>query len=317
MPPKTSAKKKKVRKEIGFGVAHIQSTFNNTIITITDHVGRDRRLGQRRDVRIQGRPEGDAVRRPARGQGRRHQGPGVRRPLRRRPAQGPRRGTGILHPGHAGRRPRDQVHQGRDADPAQRLPRPPPPAGLRAGRRPPWRNTKEPIAGSAASRRTSSISRAHKCLTDKCPLERRAYAPGQHGRSRKRVLGYAIQLREKQKLKRFYGMSEEQFHFFFERAERQKGDHRREPPVHARTAPGQRRLPDRVLPVPGPRPPAHRPRPLPAQRPQVRHRLGAGQAGRRRRLPAPLGQERGHPGRGRLEPVQDRAGLARGRLGEP
>ncbi len=62
-----------------------------------------------------------------------------------------------------------------------------------------------------------------KCLTDKCPLERRAYAPGQHGRARKRVLGYAIQLREKQKLKRYYGMSEEQFRFFFERAERQKG----------------------------------------------------------------------------------------------
>jgi len=62
-----------------------------------------------------------------------------------------------------------------------------------------------------------------KCLTGKCPIERRAYPPGQHGRSRKRVLGYAIQLREKQKLKRFYGMSEEQFHFFFERAERQKG----------------------------------------------------------------------------------------------
>jgi small subunit ribosomal protein S11 len=39
MPPKASAKKKKTRKEIGFGVAHIQSTFNNTIITITDNVG--------------------------------------------------------------------------------------------------------------------------------------------------------------------------------------------------------------------------------------------------------------------------------------
>jgi len=62
-----------------------------------------------------------------------------------------------------------------------------------------------------------------KCLTDKCPIERRTYAPGQHGRNRKRVLGYAIQLREKQKLKRFYGMSEEQFRFFFQRAERQKG----------------------------------------------------------------------------------------------
>jgi small subunit ribosomal protein S4 len=62
-----------------------------------------------------------------------------------------------------------------------------------------------------------------KCLTDKCPIERRTYAPGQHGRTRKRVLGYAIQLREKQKLKRYYGMSEEQFRFFFQRAERQKG----------------------------------------------------------------------------------------------
>jgi small subunit ribosomal protein S4 len=65
--------------------------------------------------------------------------------------------------------------------------------------------------------------KGHKCLTDKCPIERRAYAPGQHGRNKKRILGYAIQLREKQKLKRYYGMSEEQFHFFFQRAERQKG----------------------------------------------------------------------------------------------
>ena len=65
--------------------------------------------------------------------------------------------------------------------------------------------------------------KGNKCLTDKCPIERRTYAPGQHGRNKKRVLGYAIQLREKQKLKRYYGMSEEQFRFFFQRAERQKG----------------------------------------------------------------------------------------------
>jgi small subunit ribosomal protein S4 len=65
--------------------------------------------------------------------------------------------------------------------------------------------------------------KGHKCLTDKCPIERRTYAPGQHGRNKKRILGYAIQLREKQKLKRYYGMSEEQFRFFFRRAERQKG----------------------------------------------------------------------------------------------
>ncbi len=65
--------------------------------------------------------------------------------------------------------------------------------------------------------------KGHKCLTDKCPLERRAYAPGEHGRARRRILGYAIQLREKQKLKRFYGMTEEQFRLFFKRAERQRG----------------------------------------------------------------------------------------------
>jgi small subunit ribosomal protein S4 len=71
--------------------------------------------------------------------------------------------------------------------------------------------------------KTKLFFKGHKCLTDKCPMERRAFPPGQHGRSRKRILGYAIQLREKQKMKRYYCMSEEQFHLFFERAERQKG----------------------------------------------------------------------------------------------
>ena len=71
--------------------------------------------------------------------------------------------------------------------------------------------------------KTKLFFKGHKCLTDKCPVERRAYPPGEHGRARKRILGYAIQLREKQKMKRYYGMSEEQFRLFFKRAERQKG----------------------------------------------------------------------------------------------
>jgi small subunit ribosomal protein S4 len=62
-----------------------------------------------------------------------------------------------------------------------------------------------------------------KCVSEKCPVERRAYAPGEHGRARKRILGYGIQLREKQKLKRYYGMTEAQFRLFFKRAERMKG----------------------------------------------------------------------------------------------
>lgn len=71
--------------------------------------------------------------------------------------------------------------------------------------------------------KTKLFLKGNKCLTDKCPLERRPFAPGQHGRMRRRVLGYALQLREKQKLKRYYCMSEQQFRLFFKRAEQQKG----------------------------------------------------------------------------------------------
>jgi small subunit ribosomal protein S4 len=71
--------------------------------------------------------------------------------------------------------------------------------------------------------KTKLFLKGDKCLSEKCPVERRAYAPGMHGRARKRILGYGIQLREKQKLKRYYGMTERQFRLFFKRAERQKG----------------------------------------------------------------------------------------------
>lgn len=71
--------------------------------------------------------------------------------------------------------------------------------------------------------KTKLFLKGDKCLSNKCPVERRAYAPGQHGRLRRRILGYGIQLREKQKLKRFFGMSEKQFRLFFKRAEQQRG----------------------------------------------------------------------------------------------
>jgi len=81
----------------------------------------------------------------------------------------------------------------------------------------------EPICRLCRVERTKLFLKGNKCLTEKCPVEARSYAPGEHGRARKRVLGYGIQLREKQKLKRYYGMSEQQFRLFFQRAERQKG----------------------------------------------------------------------------------------------
>lgn len=62
-----------------------------------------------------------------------------------------------------------------------------------------------------------------RCYTDKCAIDRRAYAPGQHGQSRKKTSEYGLQLREKQKARRIYGIMEKQFETYFEKAERQTG----------------------------------------------------------------------------------------------
>jgi small subunit ribosomal protein S4 len=63
-----------------------------------------------------------------------------------------------------------------------------------------------------------------RCYSDKCAFDRRGYPPGQHGQRRgRKTSDYGIQLREKQKVKRMYGLSEKQFRLFFARADRQKG----------------------------------------------------------------------------------------------
>lgn len=62
-----------------------------------------------------------------------------------------------------------------------------------------------------------------RCYSDKCSFDRRSYAPGQHGQRRTKVSDYGIQLREKQKVKRLYGLSEKQFRLVFAKAEKKKG----------------------------------------------------------------------------------------------
>jgi len=62
-----------------------------------------------------------------------------------------------------------------------------------------------------------------KCMTDKCPVERRPYPPGEHGRGRRKESEYYIQLREKQKAKRIYGVLEKQFRNYYELATKKKG----------------------------------------------------------------------------------------------
>ena len=66
--------------------------------------------------------------------------------------------------------------------------------------------------------------KGQKCFTEKCPIEKRNFAPGQHGKDRKaKIVGYGLQLREKQKTKRMYFTLEKQFRNYFEKAARAKG----------------------------------------------------------------------------------------------
>jgi small subunit ribosomal protein S4 len=65
--------------------------------------------------------------------------------------------------------------------------------------------------------------KGERCTSKKCAIERRPSLPGQHGSSRKRITGYGIQLREKQKVKRAYGLLEKQFRNYYEEANRMKG----------------------------------------------------------------------------------------------
>jgi len=65
--------------------------------------------------------------------------------------------------------------------------------------------------------------KAERCYTDKCGITRRSYPPGQHGQARIKQSEYSLQLREKQKIRRVYGVLERQFRGYFEKAERMKG----------------------------------------------------------------------------------------------
>ena len=70
---------------------------------------------------------------------------------------------------------------------------------------------------------TKLFLKGERCLTGKCAIDRRKSAPGQHGQGRKKASTYGLQLREKQKAKRFYGLQETQFRNYFEKAERKQG----------------------------------------------------------------------------------------------
>ncbi len=81
-----------------------------------------------------------------------------------------------------------------------------------------------PVCRLCRRERMKLFLKGDRCFKEKCAIERRSYPPGQHGQRRgRRSLGYGIQLREKQKVKRIYGVLEKQFRNYFKEAERGKG----------------------------------------------------------------------------------------------
>ena len=82
----------------------------------------------------------------------------------------------------------------------------------------------EPSCRLCRRERQKLFLKGTKCFTEKCPVERRAYPPGQHGQSRRQKISeYGVQLREKQKIRRMYGLMEQQFRNYFEKALRKTG----------------------------------------------------------------------------------------------
>ncbi len=80
-----------------------------------------------------------------------------------------------------------------------------------------------PVCRQCRRENAKLFLKGDRCYTDKCALERRNYAPGQHGQRRTKVSDYGTQLREKQKMKRTYGLQEKQFRLYFAKADRMKG----------------------------------------------------------------------------------------------
>ena len=280
--------RKRERKNVTYGVVHIKSSFNNTIISITDRRAtsspgrRPATSGSRAPASRRRSPPSWPPRQCARGHG-------ARRPQGRRAGEGSR-----LRPRDRDPLAHEHRHRGRRASRTSRRSR-----TTAAGRK----KREEAARVDLMARYTGPVCRlcrrekmklflkGPKCDSMKCPIERRPYPPGEHGRDRHAPAApsTSAQLREKQKARRIYGLLEKQFVNLYKEANAPAGHHRREPPAHARAAARQRRLPCRLGREPQPGPPVRAPRP----------RLGQRQAGHHPQLPRPQGRRRRAEGRSR------------------
>src|SRR5262249_7202974 len=174
------------------------------------------RVGVRRLGRIQGLAQVDAVRRAGDRRRGRPEGHGARfaegRSVRQGPRFGPRDGDRLA----AGSGLGDSRSEGRLATGTQRRPAEEAEACVVA-------RDRSPKCKQCRREGMKLFLKGERCLTEKCAIERRSYPPGEHGRGRIKQSEYLLQLREKQKARRYYGLLEKQFRNYYEKASRRSG----------------------------------------------------------------------------------------------
>ena len=158
--------------------------------------------------------------------------------------------------------------------------------------------------------------KGERCFTDKCGVERRSYPPGEHGRGRLRQSEYRLQLREKQKTRRYYQVLEKQFRAYYDKASRQDGVTGENLLRLLESPLRQRPRPPRLRRLAAPGAAADHPRPLDDQRPPGRHPELPGEVRKTSSRSSPSSGATDTV-RGATELVSDRAGLAAGRPRRP
>src|ERR1700690_133401 len=228
--PKRARGKRKPKKNIPVGQAHIKTSFNNTIVSLTDvqgnviaweSAGGAGFKGSRKSTPFAAQVTADAAARKGLEQGLQKvevyvKGPGSGRETAIRSLQA----AGLEVTGVKDVTP--QAHNGCRPRKRRRGEQPPSSDKHEEEHRRMARDT-GPQCKQCRREGQKLFLKGERCLTDKCGVERRSYPPGEHGRGRQKQSEYRLQLREKQKAKRYYGVLEKQFAGYYEKASRQSG----------------------------------------------------------------------------------------------
>ena len=231
------------QEERGRRHRHVHASFNNTIVTITDRQGNALSWATSGGAGFKGSRKSHAVRRAGRRRAGRPRGAGVRREEPRSAHQGPRPGPRIRGARAERAGLQDHQHRGRDAGAAQRLPPAQEAAGSNGARTTTVARNLDAKCRQCRREGEKLFLKGEKCFTDKCAIERRSYAPGQHGQKTDApVRTTACSCARSRRCAASTACSSASSATIYDEGRPRKGHHRREPAADAREPPGQRRL---------------------------------------------------------------------------